>query len=216
MSARRQSYPAQTSSVTCGAAAIAALASRHGLLPWYAESSDTTAARVQSRLHDAASRAGLPWPKMLGTAPWAASLLVSRAVGHRCGVFGWLATSDGPRDVNAWDGGARVEWLRQTMTGRLFGRDSGAGALIASIDSDSDCLLYVGGSDRLGGVDKYIPRHVVAVLGKESNRSGIRMFEPSQGLIHDVPIRQVLEPSGRPLPAFGRWRFPLLTVASRS
>lgn len=205
----RSSFPAQTSGVTCAVAALAAIASRHGFAG-YASASAARAAEVQSRLHRIASRTGIPWPRMLGTAPWALSRLASAATGKPYAVFGWCAgTANGP------DSRAPYPPRMPGLPRRLFGRSSGGDALLAAIDADEDCLIYVGGSSRRRGLDRWIARHVVAVLGRESDRSMVRIFEPSSGRTHSVEIGHLMEPSGRSRPEFGNWCFPILVVAPR-
>ncbi len=153
-------------------------------------------------LHRVASRTIFPWPRRLGTAPWALARLASTLTGTTYGVFGWRAGPPLPRSGTS-----------HNMWQRILGRNTGVRALLNAIDGNADCLLYVGGTDRDTRSDRWIPRHVVTILGNESDCATVRIFEPSSGSNYAVPMPTLLKPSGQPRPEFGNWCFPLLVVA---
>lgn len=173
-------YPRQTSPVTCGIAALAAVAGRHRF-PQYLAAQPLEAATVQERLHAIASRIGMPWPRALGTSPWALAALASSLIGQHFQIIPVLC------------GGKARE------------------ALAHAIDADSDCFLYVGGNAKAW--QRWVPRHVVAVLGAESTLTTIWVFEPSSGGIFEVPFASLFDQTRRgPRPEFGRWWTALLAV----
>ena len=147
-------------------------------------------------------------------APWALARLAGDLTDNRFGVFPL-------RPVSAFRRGCEqsgVEPRHASLVGlpsrdlrKLVGR--GIPALARAIETDTDCFLYVGGTNRRRGLDRWIPRHVVTVLGYESNHEHAQIFEPASGRIFTVPIADLLTPSGRPRPEFGNWCYPQLVVA---
>lgn len=91
---KEHAYPRQTDARTCGIAALAAFRARcdatnGGAFTDYLNQEHTVIARVQSDLHRVASRTGLPWPRLLGTSPWAVARLANRATGLQYHVRFW-------------------------------------------------------------------------------------------------------------------------------
>ena len=200
------SYPAQTSPVTCGVSALAAVASRMRY-PGYATASRARSGQVQERLHRISARTGFPWPRRLGTSPWALARLAGGLTGNRFAVSLFRPTPrrDAGKRRGSFDGPAELDT-------RAFA-GSGVRALLRAIETDADCFLYVGGTNRASGIDRWIPRHVVTVLGSESDRERAQIFEPASGRVFAVPIEDLLVPSGRPRPEFGNWCYIQLVVA---
>ena len=179
MSSSRTAYPRQTSPVTCGIAALAAVAGRCRF-PKYLALPPLEAATVQERLHIIASRTGLPWPRALGTSPWALAALAGSLTGRHYQIHPVL-------------------------------RD-GKAALARAVETGSDCFLYVGGNAKAW--QRWVPRHVVAVLGAESTLTTIWIFEPSSGDVFEVPFASLFDRGRRePRPEFGRWWTAMLAVA---
>ncbi|WP_022868705.1 hypothetical protein [Schaalia vaccimaxillae] len=77
------SYPRQVDATTCGIASLAVVAARAGKDSDYLRGDRQRIARTQVALHEVAARVGLPWPKSLGTSPWALARLARRATGLR-------------------------------------------------------------------------------------------------------------------------------------
>ena len=122
---------------------------------------------------DAAGRLQPPWPRALGTPPWAAA-----------------------RHLGAVSGTSyAVRWAR-TGRGRAFD------ALAGSVAGSRPAVLFVG--------DRWIPRHVVAVLGR-GGEDGLRVYDPGPGVLVDVTRAGL---AGGTLP-FGRWDRPWFVVTPR-
>ncbi|WP_026460320.1 hypothetical protein [Schaalia suimastitidis] len=168
----------QVNGQTCGIAALATFAARCGQLPAYADPKQAEA--IQLRLHQVASRVGVPWPRALGTSPWALAHLASAASG--------------------------VQYRAVPWNGRT------ACLLDEAVAANADTFLYVGGAGR--PLDRFVPRHVVVVLGAESaGRVGsYAVFEPSSGAVYDVAVSTVRDGSSAGVAAFGNWRHVLAAV----
>ncbi|MFN8047971.1 MAG: hypothetical protein U0P48_05250 [Ancrocorticia sp.] len=195
------SYPTQTSPVTCGIAALAAVAARTRF-PDYAHAPLPEVAEAQARLHRVASHTGLPWPRQLGTAPWALAKLVGELTGERYVTRVWASSSNNLRSP-------RNHSLR---------RNQAFHAVLRAVEANKDCFLYVGGPQGKR-LQRRIPRHVIAVLGAESTETTLRIFEPSSGRVFAVPTDSLLtlsSPSGKARPEFGNWCYPLLAVVPAS
>ena len=260
--ARRAAYPRQTSTVTCGIAALAAVAGRCRF-PQYLEATGSEVAAKQAHLHQIASRTGLPWPRFLGTSPWALAALAGRLTGHRYSIYpmwrrqkyrptgnlsnlpgitkkdpaqqgtsrghysgrgGWTQDAiasvmdEGP-DGPAHDAFARlaeagpVGWAQRAIA-RVVDAGPGGRAhevLAGAVEADLDCFIYVGGNAKEW--QRWIPRHVVAVLGEESTLEMLQMFEPSSGKVFEVSFASLFDrPRRGSRPEFGQWRTPLLAV----
>ncbi|MDC4233766.1 hypothetical protein M3T53_08630 [Actinomyces sp. B33] len=80
---RPASYPRQVDATTCGIAALAVVAARSEASPDYLGAGPESIVRHQKALHVVASRVGMPWPRSLGTSPWALARLASAATGRR-------------------------------------------------------------------------------------------------------------------------------------
>ena len=65
--------------------------------------------------------------------------------------------------------------------------------------------LYTGGSSRLG-LDTAIPRHVVLAVppAKQTRTSNMRIYEPSSGMLYDVPFEDLLNRKTKHR-ALGNW-----------
>ena len=99
-----------------------------------------------------AGRLQLPWPRALGTPPWA--------------VAGQLAPSRG-RQVVRW------AWRRRPLLDRI----------VAQVDRGQTVPLFVG--------SRWLPRHVVLVVGSDAGRLSI--YEPHRGRVQSVPTRDFLD-----------------------
>lgn len=106
------SYPQQSDQRTCGIAALAAFLARNDVQQQtnfirYCSASAGDIARIQADLHKVASRVGLPWPRALGTSPWALATLVTRATGRRYRIVAWNA-GGASAAIRAWEAGQDV------------------------------------------------------------------------------------------------------------
>lgn len=91
-----QAYPAQTNQFTCGIAALAACQARvdeasGGILSNYQTFTAEQVKAVQKELHRDASWTGIPWPRFLGTSPWALAKMASRRTGVKYRLRVWSA-----------------------------------------------------------------------------------------------------------------------------
>ncbi|MFT3944534.1 MAG: hypothetical protein QM705_12050 [Ancrocorticia sp.] len=218
------SYPAQSSPVTCGIAALAAVAARYQF-PNYVLAPTPEVAAIQARLHRIAARTGLPWPRCLGTSPWALAALVGKLTGERYETRVWASSSNNFRLLRNF----RSDWNCSPV--RNFGlfwnllsfrnhssphnhsspRNQALHAVLQAVEANKDCFLYVGGPSGKP-LQSWIPRHVVAVLGAESTETTLTIFEPSSGRIFRVLTDSLLASSGKARPEFGNWCYPLLIV----
>lgn len=168
----------QVDETTCGAAVLAmlAMAGDPRLASVIARDPGPRFAALQRRVHRASVRqAGVPWPRALGTAPWAAAALARFGdVRYTHRVVG------GP--------GARAV-LRAAVEAAYRG---------------VPVPLYTGG-DLRGGWQAAVPRHVVllAAGADDEVRGVVRVYEPSSATVHAVPARVLLAPNpdGRDLAA---------------
>ena len=204
------SFPAQTSSVTCGVTALAVVASRTRF-PGYAAVPGESVAEEQARLHGIASRTGVPWPRLLGTAPWALSKLAGEVTGDRYQTLLW--TSSRTKKSRQHQVSIRHRRRPSAVRSQRDGQPSNHAmdALLAAIQADKDSFLYVGGSTR-NRSQRWIPRHVVAVLGAESDAAVLSIFEPSSGRVFRVPTDSLIESSASPRSEFGNWSYPQLAI----
>lgn len=90
-------YPPQVNDTTCGVASLAVFCARAdehngGELADYAAYSAEEVASIQRRLHQEASWTGLPWPRFLGTSPWAIARLARRKTGKPHRIRLWTCT----------------------------------------------------------------------------------------------------------------------------
>lgn len=103
------SYPAQSDSRTCGIAACAAFIARNGgstaqNFRHYQNATTDQVHRFQTDLHRVASRTGFPWPRALGTAPWALQALAAQVTGHPFAVKIWNEAV-AQEAQNVWESG---------------------------------------------------------------------------------------------------------------
>lgn len=165
---------------------------------------------MQARLHKVASCTGLPWPRVWGTAPWALAALAGSLTGHRYRIYPMWRHQEVHSlgaQTNLSGGGAN----RAIISQHLGSVGLVQGAIARAVATGADCFLYVGGNAKAW--QRWIPRHVVAVLGVESTSQTLRVFEPSSGEVFELPFASLLDQPGRgPRPEFGRWWFPLLAV----
>lgn len=153
----------QVDGTTCGAASlgVAGLIGDPIAAMWLLEDPDRVAQRwpaLQRRLHASITRHGLgpmPWPRSLGSPPWALAGKMRHA-GVRFGAV-WL-DDDSPRDIAAL---------------RLH--------LDAALADGIPVPLYASG-DSASGLDAAVPRHVVLAVGTTAD--GYRVYEPASGSIH--------------------------------
>lgn len=200
--------PRQVDARTCGIAALAVVAARAGAAPTYLGASRVDQEEAQLRLHVLASRTGLPWPRALGTSPWALARLAHRATGE-------------PWCVLPWERRSREALLRADARGRDAFLYVGGGP-----HALPSALVEGAGPARplVSRLADLVPRHVVAVLASSSAPDGdegarvrtVEVFEPSSGLLTGVPV-DALEGTG-PLPGipFGNWPRPLIAVVPRA
>lgn len=81
----------QATDTTCGIAAALQVASKHvPSVKKYADMNAAEAALQQERVHRIASRMGMPWPRSLGTSPWAMTSLLRRATGLKYRRYAWI------------------------------------------------------------------------------------------------------------------------------
>ncbi|QWW20066.1 hypothetical protein I6B53_02910 [Schaalia sp. 19OD2882] len=173
--------PVQTNPTTCGIASLAVVAARAGRDPDYLGAPLESVARRQALLHRLASRTGLPWPRALGTSPWALAALAERATGARHVILPWGAAA--------------------------------MAAVQRCVRAGQDVFLYSGDAGQWWS--RLVPRHVVLVLGPESDEDAahLSIYEPSTGHVHRVASSVLTEPDGTPVPALGHWRRVQLVVA---
>ncbi len=189
-----RSYPVQTSPVTCGIAALAAVAAR-SRFPDYLLASTRQVAAAQARLHSIACRTGFPWPRRLGTSPWSLAILMGKLTGERYMTQVWTLSSN--------------SFSRQPNPRPR--RHQAFHNVLRAVKANRDCFLYVGGPEG-ERFQRWIPRHVVAVLGPESTETTLQIFEPSSGRVFSVRVDSLIDLSGERRPEFGNWCFPLLAV----
>ena len=80
--------PAQANGQTCGIAALAAVVARMGRGTYLSATPEEHRA-FQEGLHRAAAMTGVPWPRSLGTSPWALARLASKASGRPYRIHLW-------------------------------------------------------------------------------------------------------------------------------
>ena len=239
MVARR--LPAQVDPTTCGIAALAVVAARAGALPGYLGAGRDHHVRVQQRLHSLAARTVLPWPQAWGTSPWALASLAGGATGYAHHLLPWgegalRATEEAlesGRDVFLYVGGrgtpvsGRADSVRGSVRGpatdpgtptsgpATSSGPAGAGP-VATDRSGIWHRLGARAAELVGqwGLD-LVPRHVVALLAGGRHAGAFTVFEPSSGMVTEVP-RTVFQGSA-PLPGapFGHWSRPLFAVVPR-
>ncbi|GAA4829249.1 hypothetical protein GCM10023221_00560 [Luteimicrobium xylanilyticum] len=170
----------QVDGTTCGAAVLVLLAADGdpAVAAWLDAGTgrfDALQRAVQRRTTRTALL-GLPWPRALGTPPWAAARTAR-----------WGAVRYGHRVVDDTDP-ADLARVRAAVDAALA-----RGILVP---------LYTGG-DTAGGVGAAVPRHVVLAL--PGGPDGVHLvYEPGSGAVHAVP-RAALWAAERPLDALGRW-----------
>lgn len=135
---------------------------------------------------DAAGRLQVPWPRALGTPPWAVARQLSATGGSV--VAGGSATAGPPRVdhrvVPAWPD-----------RGALLNR------ILAATAEGRPVPVYVG--------NRWAPRHVVLFLGGSAGRGdGLRCYDPARGWVVDLDRRAFVR--GRL--GLGRWDRPWFAV----
>jgi hypothetical protein len=141
----------QPNGQSCGAAtALAARAILEGWRPENPEVDIPRAHRILTSATSARDRFQMPWPRALGTPPWAIANTLRALTGeHIATVFAR------PRAAIAYD------VLREQLYDRPVG-------------------VYVG--------NRWLPRHVV--LATDATPDGVRVFDPAEGRLVDVPEQQ--------------------------
>ncbi|MDO4792346.1 MAG: hypothetical protein Q3999_07685 [Buchananella hordeovulneris] len=189
MRAVRSGLMRQVDATTCGSASLVALqALRAGHPELLGERNE----RAQLDMHAATSRRGLgplPWPRALGTTPWAAA-----------------------REASTASLRYRVRWLAP-----LVSRERGASVLAAAHRAARAGLpvpLYSGAPPALSASG--VPRHVVLAVGAAAAEGNAepgggrnvgpldtwRIYEPSNGAIYELTHQELLEQPGA---ALGGW-----------
>jgi hypothetical protein len=132
---------------------------------------------------DAAGRLQVPWPRALGTPPWAVARQLSATGGSAAAGGGGLPRVR-HRVVPAWpDRGALVD------------------RIVAATAEGRPVPVYVG--------NRWAPRHVVLFLGGSAGRGdGLRCYDPARGWVIDVDRRAFVR--GRL--GLGRWDQPWFAV----
>jgi hypothetical protein len=136
---------------------------------------------------DAAGRLQVPWPRALGTPPWAVARQLSATSGS-ASVGGSATTGGLPRVdhgvVRAWPG-----------RGVLLDR------IVAATAEGRPVPVYVG--------NRWAPRHVVLFLSGSAGRGdGLRCYDPARGWVVDLDRQAFVR--GRL--GLGRWDRPWFAV----
>jgi hypothetical protein len=128
---------------------------------------------------DAAGRLQVPWPRALGTPPWAVARQLSATGGAVASGGGGLPRVR-HRVVPAWpDRGALLD------------------RIVAATAEGRPVSVYVG--------NRWAPRHVVLFLGGSAGRGdGLRCYDPARGWVVDVDRRAFV----RDRLGLGRWDQP--------
>jgi hypothetical protein len=132
---------------------------------------------------DAAGRLQVPWPRALGTPPWAVARQLSATGGSAAAGGGGLPRVR-HRVVPAWpDRGALVD------------------RVVAATAEGRPVPVYMG--------NRWAPRHVVLFLGGSAGRGdGLRCYDPARGWVVDVDRRAFV----RDRLGLGRWDQPWFAV----
>jgi hypothetical protein len=132
---------------------------------------------------DAAGRLQVPWPRALGTPPWAVARQLSATGGSAAAGGGGLPRVR-HRVVPAWpDRGALVD------------------RVVAATAEGRPVPVYMG--------NRWAPRHVVLFLGVSAGRGdGLRCYDPARGWVVDVDRRAFV----RDRLGLGRWNQPWFAV----
>jgi hypothetical protein len=132
---------------------------------------------------DAAGRLQVPWPRALGTPPWAVARQLSATGGSAAAAGGGLPRVR-HRVVPAWpDRGALVD------------------RVVAATAEGRPVPVYMG--------NRWAPRHVVLFLGGSAGRGdGLRCYDPARGWVVDVDRRAFV----RDRLGLGRWNQPWFAV----
>ncbi|MFC8732255.1 hypothetical protein ACFT5B_07350 [Luteimicrobium sp. NPDC057192] len=176
----------QVDGTTCGAAVLVLLAAdgdpavaawlEHGPVGTSAASRFAALQRAVQRRTTRTALLGVPWPRALGTPPWAAARAArwgSARYGHR------VVDDTDPDDL------ARVR-----------------ACVDESLSAGVPVPLYTGG-DTAGGLAAAVPRHVVLAL-PGGPAGTVLVYEPGSGAVHQV-LADELWSGDRPLAALGRW-----------
>jgi hypothetical protein len=173
----------QVDETTCGSAVLAllAMAGDPSLGVRVARDPGPAFAALQLRVHRATSRGGaLPWPRSLGTPPWAAA---------RVARHGTVRFAHAVVDVADVPGAAP---------------DPVLDAALAAACGGVPVPLFTGGDVR-GGWRAAVPRHVVLLVAVDGADDGAevtgaagpaahapaataRLYEPSSATVHTVPL----------------------------
>lgn len=134
---------------------------------------------MQRALHARSTRRGLwiaPWPRTLGTPPWAVRSTL-RVAGLRLAAR--TVDDADPRDLAALAAHAR-----------------------AALSDGIPVPLYSSG-DSDAGLDSVVPRHVVLLVRAVDD--GFHVFEPGTGAVHLLRLSGVAERDPAAFAALGRW-----------
>lgn len=187
----------QVDGTTCGAAVLVLLAAdgdpavaarlERGPAGTSAASRFAALQRAVQRRSTRTALLGAPWPRALGTPPWAAAR-----------VARWGSVRYGHRVVDDTDPGdlARV-------------RERVEGSLARGVPVP----LYAGG-DTTRGLAAAVPRHVVLAL-PGGPPGTVLVYEPGSGALHEVPADDLWS-GEQPLAALGRWTHVVWALLPRT
>lgn len=249
-----RTYPAQCDQRTCGIAALAAASARAAKrqrtqddgerqttgslgqatdeatrrpFAHYETLGPTRVERVQKDAHRLAARTGFPWPRALGTSPWALAALASRATGIRYIVRPWTSTIAARVAMSNASGHDVFIYVGERIIPRhvvlMLGDDLTARSLLSpelSCDpASSDCQTQPASSssasDRQSQPGPPLsPSQHGSGRGGEKTAGTVRIFEPSIGHVfvtdrHEIPLKW--EGTSRKA-HWGWWTRPLLAV----
>jgi hypothetical protein len=158
---------------------------------------------------DAAGRLQVPWPRALGTPPWAVARQLSATGGSAAAggsvASGGSAASGGAVAAGGSGGAVAVGGGLPRVRHRVVPAWPDRGALldriVAATAEGRPVPVYVG--------NRWAPRHVVLFLGGSAGRGdGLRCYDPARGWVVDVDRRAFVR--GRL--GLGRWDQPWFAV----
>ena len=123
---------------------------------------------------DAAGRLQVPWPRALGTPPWAVARQLSATGGSSAGGGSSIS-----RGAVAAGGLPRVD---HRVVPAWPNRDALLDRIVAATADGRPVPVYVG--------NRWAPRHVVLFLGGSAGREdGLRCYDPARGWVVDLDRR---------------------------
>ena len=144
---------------------------------------------------DAAGRLQVPWPRALGTPPWAVARQLS-ATGGSAGSGGAAGSA-----TEGAVGGGGLPRVRHRVVPAWPDRGALLDRIVAATAEGRPVPVYVG--------NRWAPRHVVLFLGGSAVRGdGLRCYDPARGWVVDVDRRAFV----RRRLGLGRWVQPWFAV----